>query len=197
VAAIGDTTSTGKILAQQADAYALVGKPAPQLRADRWINAAKGDRTVDFTGKVTMLDFTATWCGACRIAYPALRTLHEQYQPKGLQVMFVGLIEGSVPGVRKMETATEAEELAYDREVWVEEDSISFPIALLPVVIPPDYKGRRSELKSPPLLDQYAVASYPAYYFIDKKGIVRFVAGYCNDPGLRFAAVIEKLLATN
>ncbi len=33
----------------------------------------------DFTGKVTLLDFWATWCGPCRVQFPELQQIYEKY----------------------------------------------------------------------------------------------------------------------
>ena len=49
-------------------------------------------RLLDYSGKVLVLDFYATWCEPCRQSIPRLNGLQQQYGPAGLQV--VGLNVG-------------------------------------------------------------------------------------------------------
>ena len=46
----------------------------------------------DYTGKVLLLNFYATWCGPCRLEMPHLIALHRKYEAEGLQI--VGLNVG-------------------------------------------------------------------------------------------------------
>ncbi len=56
--------------------------------------------TSDLSGKVTLVNFWATWCGPCRQEIPDLIKLQERY-PDHLQVIGVSVDEGSVDNVRK------------------------------------------------------------------------------------------------
>ena len=42
----------------------------------------------DFKGKLTVLDFWATWCGPCRAEFPAYKKLEEKY---GEEINFVSV----------------------------------------------------------------------------------------------------------
>lgn len=44
----------------------------------------------DFSGKVLVLDFWATWCVPCQVEIPAFIRLHEKYRTRGAEV--VGLV---------------------------------------------------------------------------------------------------------
>jgi thiol-disulfide isomerase/thioredoxin len=68
------------------------------------VSLLKGTRVKDFTyaslsgetvllkppkGKLLLLDFWETWCGACFVAMPRLIKLHEDYKAKGLEIVAV------------------------------------------------------------------------------------------------------------
>jgi thiol-disulfide isomerase/thioredoxin len=45
--------------------------------------------TVDYRGKVVLLDFWATWCAPCMIVSPQLQKLHDKYADRGLVILAV------------------------------------------------------------------------------------------------------------
>lgn len=45
----------------------------------------------DYRGKVVLLNFWGTWCGACRSEIPELIDLQQQYQSKGFTVLGVAM----------------------------------------------------------------------------------------------------------
>ena len=47
-----------------------------------------------FNGKVTLVNFWATWCAPCRAEMPALDALHAKYQNQGFQVATINLDTG-------------------------------------------------------------------------------------------------------
>ena len=64
----------------------LVGQPAPPIRA----RALDGDREIglsDYRGRVVLLTFVATWCGACRRLAPHLDAIARELGPRGLTVV--------------------------------------------------------------------------------------------------------------
>ena len=48
-------------------------------------------RLADYRGKVVLLNFWGTWCGACRSEIPELIDLQQRYQAKGFTVLGVAM----------------------------------------------------------------------------------------------------------
>ena len=51
-------------------------------------------------GKLLLLDFWETWCGACFVAMPKLRLLHDEFKDKGLEI--VAVVTENKENVRKI-----------------------------------------------------------------------------------------------
>lgn len=70
---------------------ALVGKPAPAFTVTR-IGGPPQAKTISASamkGKLWLLEFWATWCGACRAVIPMLKKIHAQYGPYGLHIVSI------------------------------------------------------------------------------------------------------------
>ena len=55
----------------------------------------------DFTGKVILLDFWATWCPPCKEGIPHLNQLYREYRKDGLGVIGISLDRGGPEEVRR------------------------------------------------------------------------------------------------
>ncbi|PYR95007.1 MAG: redoxin [Acidobacteria bacterium] len=67
------------------------GRTAPRLK----LRAIDGS-TVELkalNGKVLLVDFWASWCLPCKAVFPALNSLHEEFQAKGVEVMAINVDE--------------------------------------------------------------------------------------------------------
>ncbi|MBX3388316.1 MAG: TlpA family protein disulfide reductase [Phycisphaeraceae bacterium] len=81
-----------------------VGDKAPALVIDKWV---KGAPVSSFEqGKVTVVEFWATWCGPCKASMPHLSSLQREYKDKGVTIIGVTSIDprNSLAGVEKMTT---------------------------------------------------------------------------------------------
>lgn len=52
-------------------------------------------------GRLTLIDFWATWCLPCRKSMPELQTLHERHGARGLDVVGVSIDEKGASAVKK------------------------------------------------------------------------------------------------
>jgi len=67
----------------------MVGDPSPPLAVQTWV---KGDASGALEkGKVTVVEFWATWCGPCIHNMPHLSDLQERYAEKGVKVVGVNI----------------------------------------------------------------------------------------------------------
>jgi thiol-disulfide isomerase/thioredoxin len=66
----------------------LVGKPAPDIVGAFVLNG-KASKLSNYKGKVVLLDFWAVWCGPCKVAFPKLNELYDEFKDDGFTVLGV------------------------------------------------------------------------------------------------------------
>ncbi|MGA0172800.1 MAG: redoxin family protein [Phycisphaerales bacterium] len=75
--------------AQAADQTAVeklsIGDKAPALDIEHWVRGEKMDGFAD--GKVTVVEFWATWCGPCKASMPHLTELQKQSADRGVTII--------------------------------------------------------------------------------------------------------------
>ena len=118
-------------------------------------------------GKVTLIDFWATWCGPCRMEIPDLVALNKKYSKKGLVVIGISIDEDT--SVKNVPDVVKYFKIPYAISA---SPSVNNSIAM-----------------------KYHVASIPALYFIDKKGYVRWgFTGYSQNGFSMLEEQAKKLL---
>ncbi len=189
---LGDVPDVQKYLPPVVKRYELVGKPGASVAAPSWLNAGPGTTKVDPSGQVTIVQFTAHWCGPCRKSYPAMTKLHEQFGPRGLRMIFSTQLYGFF---EKQQKLSAEEEIAADRQYFVEHYKITFPISIEPQKARPTGPGDVADAGTAFTEDKYFVSGIPQIVVMDKKGIVRrILIGWdpAAETGLR--ELVEKLL---
>jgi thiol-disulfide isomerase/thioredoxin len=177
--------------------YSLVGTPAAPIKAAQWLNAPPDTKELPMTGAVTLLEFTAHWCGPCRESYPGVNRLRQQFGAKGFRVVMATRYWGyfSTPGKVERDISREEE---YKRDLaYFAEYHLDVPVAIGDLVSVKVVDGKVTYLPGPDPNDTaYKVSGIPQIHLIDKKGRIRLIMiGYddANEPKL--AEIIGRLVS--
>jgi RNA polymerase sigma factor (sigma-70 family) len=121
-----------------------VGKPAPQINGQD--SAGKPFKLSDFKGKVVVVDFWSTSCGACRDMNAYERSLLKRMQGKPLAVVGVNC-------------DNDKEKLAE----WIKKEGITWP----------SWRDGDDGNASGPIFRQFNIHTWPTIYILDQRGIIR------------------------
>jgi peroxiredoxin len=115
------------------------GQPAPDFTLND--PSGKPVSLSSFKGKITLLDFWASWCGPCRGENPNVVAAYQKYHNKGFDILAVSLDEEKEAWLKAIEK---------DRLTWTHVS---------------DLKGWASSAAA-----LYGIQSIPANYLLDKEG---------------------------
>jgi thiol-disulfide isomerase/thioredoxin len=73
-----------------------VGQPAPAFTVHK-LGGGEVSLT-DYKGKVILVNFWATWCGACKLEMPWLAQLRQKYASQGFEVL--GIVTDNAPAAK-------------------------------------------------------------------------------------------------
>jgi thiol-disulfide isomerase/thioredoxin len=150
------------------------GEVAPEIAVVRWIDQ-QPLKISELRGRVVLLDFWATWCGPCVIAFPHLRAWYEKYKDKGLVIVGMTQYYGTAAG----RAVTEPQEVAFV-EKFKKEHALPYGIAIA---------------ANEDNMNNYGVTGIPTAVLIDRRGIVRFIdTGGDQGTAHEVAAMLEKLI---
>ncbi|MER9764005.1 TlpA disulfide reductase family protein [Mesorhizobium sp. M0138] len=128
--------------------------PAPSIQVENWL---RGEPLTDVQpGKVYVVEFWATWCGACVTAMPHLMQLQEKYKDSGLEVV----------GVAASEQAPTAAEAQTKLDAWLTEkcSNLNFRIAF-------DSTGEMKKFWMEPSFS----LGIPTSFVVDRDGQIAFI----------------------
>lgn len=169
--------------------YLLVGKPAADVTAAVWLNRTDVSTPFALEGKVTLLQFTAHWCGPCKESYPGMKRLEQRFKARGLQLAFYTRTYGYFESERNLPREQEI-----DRDkTYFAHYGFTHPIAIgTPSSTIVDGKP---VYQKDPVEDAYGVGGIPQINVIDAQGNLRLIMiGYDDANEEKLASFIERLL---
>ncbi|MDX6559669.1 MAG: hypothetical protein QOF72_2718 [Blastocatellia bacterium] len=149
----------------------LIGQLAPALSVKTWINAGPV-ALEDLRGRVTLLEFWATWCKPCQEMFPKLKNLHEQARSRGLEIIAITRHYMAYGGPE--ESLQEELQLM---QAMVTEHELGFPVGVAP---------------DENLQAVYGANGLPTCILIDRQGVVRYAGPGLEDRG--FDILLEQFL---
>ena len=97
-------------------------------------------------GKYVLLDFWASWCAPCRKAIPLLKSLHQQYHPRGLEVVSLSIDDYE----KRWKEAVAQEQMPWT-QLWRNKSAVdrTYFVSSIPhlVLIGPDGKILESQVR--------------------------------------------------
>jgi thiol-disulfide isomerase/thioredoxin len=174
----------------------LVGQAGKPITAPQWLNVPTGIHEMDMPGTVTLLEFTAHWCGPCRESYPGINRLRAQFASRGFRVVLATQFWGYFSKDGKTERPLAPEiELERDRAYFAD-FHLDVPVAIGDQVHPKIVGGQLQYDPAPnPNDTNYRVGGIPQIQIIDRKGIIRrLIVGYDSANEGRLVELIESLL---
>jgi thiol-disulfide isomerase/thioredoxin len=134
------TTQTGTTQPQQSAATADTKLEVMPEYAATYLDGSKFDLAAK-RDKVMLINVWATWCAPCREEIPQLQQLHENYAPRGLEVVGVSVDESGVESVRSF--IAEQKKMAYPIVLDAEGKIANLlQTSVLPTTVLVDHKGR-------------------------------------------------------
>jgi thiol-disulfide isomerase/thioredoxin len=156
----------------------FIGKPAPPVSAETWLNSTPL-ALENLKGKVVIIDFWAPWCPPCRQVIPTLAKDFNELRGQGLVVIGFTKLYGSYRDDVQNKGKVDADAERALIRGFVERNGLKYPIAI-------SDKGEN--------FNDYGVSGIPTMVFIDRAGAIYEVKVGSGDEAA-ISAKIKKLLA--
>jgi thiol-disulfide isomerase/thioredoxin len=143
----------------------LIGQPAPAWDVEAW---AHGDpqSQESLKGKVVLVDFWAVWCGPCIATFPHLKSLHEEFHGKGLEIVGVTRQYGYKWNEETKRAENDKENVDLPTEQAALDQFLGHHELKHPTMIVP---------KATKMFEEYGVTGIPHAVVIDRQGVVRLI----------------------
>jgi thiol-disulfide isomerase/thioredoxin len=189
---LADVPGVEKTVASTLARYMIVGTAGAPITAPVWLNMPAGTRDLPMTGQVTLLEFSAHWCGPCKESYPGINRLRATYESKGFRVVLATELYGYFSTERNLAPEAEVER---DRAYFAEH-GLNVPVAIGNKTPAPSRNEDGSyTYHRDPNSDHYEVGGIPQIQLIDKHGKIRLImVGYDDANEAKLAGLIEGLL---
>ncbi len=187
-----DVPSARSMVQPEIERYSLVGTAGAPITAPRWLNRAAGHPALDLKGKVTLLSFTAHWCGPCRESYPGINRLRAKYGKDGFQVVLATQLYGFFQAERPLTAEAEVER----DEAYFAGHGLDVPIAIGDQVDIRTENGRTVYVPARNPNDAaYKVSGIPQIQLLDRRGRIRLIMiGYDEANEAKLAGAVEELI---
>ncbi len=187
-----DVTEIENLVGPTLARYQIVGTPGAAITAPVWLNAPAGTKDLAMPGSVTLLEFTAHWCGPCRESYPGINRLRQRFKDQNFRVVLVTRLWGYFGSERDLSADAE---IAHDKTYFAEH-GLDVPVAIGEARSASIVKGKIEYANGrDPNDTAYKVLGIPQIQILDKKGAIRLImVGYDNTNEEKLAAMIDALL---
>jgi hypothetical protein len=134
-----------------------VSETARPFESHYWLNTSADSLLQRLPrGHVTLVEFTTSWCSACKPSYVPLEAMHKELESRGMTMLFV------VPGANDAGGATPAQNDAMltKYRTLFDHYGITFPVMMA---------------EDSTYSNWYSVAGFPHFVLLDRHGVIRDV----------------------